>query len=51
MIEDIVDQLYEDEVIVINFNKAKEYRCRTNFQEKERQMILAGGKINFIKGE
>ena len=49
VIEDVVDQLEEDTIIVTNLNKAHEYKCAGNFQEKEKLMLLAGGKINYIK--
>ncbi len=51
VIENVCGQLEEKEVIVTNLNKGKEYVCVTNFQKKELEMVLAGGKINYIKGE
>jgi aconitate hydratase len=49
VIENVVDQLNGDVITVVNKTKGHEYKCKTNFQEKELKMVLAGGKINYIK--
>ena len=55
ILEDIVgmleDSQYKDEFDVIDTNNAKIYKCHGNFSDLEREMLLAGGKINYIKGE
>ena len=49
VIQDAPDQLENPEVIVINFDTGKEYKCVTNFSKAEKNIVLAGGKINYIK--
>ena len=51
VIQDAADQLEENEISVINFDTGKEYKCFTDFSELEKNIVLAGGKINYIKGE
>ncbi|MEG0291898.1 MAG: aconitate hydratase [Anaerovoracaceae bacterium] len=51
VIEDAINQVTNDILIVKNLTNGKEYRTITNFSDQEISMILAGGKINFIKGE
>ncbi len=53
ILEDIVDQLKESAfsgiITVVDIHAGKIYRCVANFSELEREMLLAGGKINYIK--
>ena len=51
VIQDAADQLEENEISVINFDTGKEYKCFTDFSELEKNIVFAGGKINYIKGE
>lgn len=51
IIKDIKNQLNQDEIIVENLSKNQEYITVNNFSELEKNLILAGGKINLIKGE
>lgn len=51
VIEDAINQVQNDILIVKNIDTGKEYRTITNFSDQETSMILAGGKINYIKGE
>ncbi len=49
-IKDAIGQMENDYIIVSNLTNGKEYKTHGNFSELEKQMILAGGKINLIKG-
>lgn len=49
VLQDVDVQLEDNEVSVINFDTGKEYKCITNFSKLEREIVLAGGKINYIK--
>lgn len=51
VIEDAINQLKNDTITVKNETNGKEYTVCGNFSSYEKQMILAGGKINLIKGE
>lgn len=51
VIADSVSQLENDKIIVEDVTKNIEIEAVTNFSELEKSMILAGGKINYIKGE
>ncbi|MEE1038461.1 MAG: aconitate hydratase [Eubacterium sp.] len=46
-----VEQVQNDTIIVKNITTGKDYEVSHNFSDLEKAMILAGGKINFIKGE
>jgi len=49
IIEDAVSQVQKPEVTIRNKSNGKEYKAATNFSDLEKAMILAGGKINYIK--
>lgn len=51
VIENAIAQLDGEAITVKNLTKGKEYKARGNFSDLEKKMILAGGKINLIKGE
>jgi aconitate hydratase len=48
-IDDAISQLENDEIIVKDADTGYEYRTYGNFTNLEKQMLLAGGKINLIK--
>ncbi|MEA4923213.1 MAG: aconitate hydratase [Eubacteriaceae bacterium] len=50
VIENAVDQVQNETVIVKDITAGKDIKTKTNFSELEIAMILAGGKINYIKG-
>jgi aconitate hydratase len=50
VIEDARAQLASDEIIVRSADTGTAYRTVGNFSDLEKQMLLAGGKINLIKG-
>lgn len=49
VIEDAKVQAAEDTIIVQNRTSGKSFRVKGGFSELETQMILAGGKINYLK--
>lgn len=51
VIENAVDQVQNDVIEVKNLTNGKTYEVLHNFSDLEKAMILAGGKINYIKGE
>lgn len=51
VIENAVDQVQNDVILVKNLTNGKTYEVSHNFSDLEKAMILAGGKINYIKGE
>ena len=51
VIEDAISQLDKDTITVKNLSDGAEYKVSGNFSDLEKKMILAGGKINLIKGE
>lgn len=51
VIENAREQVKNPVMTVKNESTGKEYRVKTGFSELETEMILAGGKINQIKGE
>lgn len=51
VIENAVDQVQNDVIEVKNITNGKTYEVLHNFSDLEKAMILAGGKINYIKGE
>lgn len=51
VIENAVDQVQNDLILVKNLTNGKTYEVSHNFSDLEKAMILAGGKINYIKGE
>ena len=51
VIENAIAQLDGEAITVKNLTNGKEYNARGNFSDLEKKMILAGGKINLIKGE
>lgn len=51
VIENARKQVKNPAIVVKNIDTGKEYKAKTNFSELETEMILAGGKINQIKGE
>lgn len=51
VIENAIAQLDSEAITVKNLTNGKEYKARGNFSDLEKKMILAGGKINLIKGE
>jgi aconitate hydratase len=50
VIENALEQVKNSVIIVKNADTGKEYKVKSNFSELEMEMILAGGKINQIKG-
>ncbi|MEG0156804.1 MAG: aconitase family protein, partial [Anaerovoracaceae bacterium] len=50
VIENAVEQVQNPQITVKNRTTGKEYLTDTNFSQLEIAMILAGGKINYIKG-
>ncbi|MGI6751184.1 MAG: aconitate hydratase [Anaerovoracaceae bacterium] len=50
IIEDVRNQLKNREIIVKDLKSGKEYITLGNFSQLERSMLLAGGKINMMKG-
>jgi aconitate hydratase len=51
VIENAREQVKNPVIVVKNIDTGKEYKAKTNFSELDTEMILAGGKINQIKGE
>ncbi len=51
MIKGAPDQIKDDTLIVTNVTTNEEYPVTGNFSPLEQTMLLAGGKINAIKGE
>ncbi len=51
VVENAVDQVQNDVILVKNLTNGKTYEVSHNFSDLEKAMILAGGKINYIKGE
>lgn len=49
VIENAVEQVKGNKVIVINKTQNTQYEMDLDISERERQMLLAGGKINLIK--
>lgn len=49
IIENAVKQVKNDTIIVKDLTNGKEYKTHSNFSDLEYEMILAGGKINYIK--
>ncbi len=50
VVEQAREQVKNSAIIVKNIDSGKEYKVLANFTELETEMILAGGKINQIKG-
>lgn len=50
VIENAVEQIKNSIITIKNIQNQKEYKAITNFSNLEIEMILAGGKINQIKG-
>lgn len=50
VIENAREQVKNPVMIVKNIDSGKEYKVKTSFSELDMEMILAGGKINQIKG-
>ena len=50
-IKNAVSQLDRDEITMENISNGKEYTLLNNFSPLEKNLILAGGKINYIKSE
>jgi len=50
VIENAREQVKNPVMIVKNIDTGKEYKVKTSFSELDTEMILAGGKINQIKG-
>lgn len=50
VIEQAREQVKNPAMVVKNIDSGKEYKVLSNFSELETEMILAGGKINQIKG-
>lgn len=51
IIKNAVSQLDRDEITMENISNGKEYTLLNNFSPLEKNLILAGGKINYIKSE
>ena len=51
VLEDAVAQVQNEELTVKNLTNGKSYQVLSNFSDLEKAMILAGGKINYIKAE
>ncbi len=51
VIKDVTSQLTSEIIKMDNYNTGKSYNLLHNFSTLEKNMILAGGKINYIKGE
>ena len=49
IIKNAVSQLDRDEITMENISNGKEYTLLNNFSPLEKNLILAGGKINYIK--
>lgn len=49
VIENAIEQVKGNTVIVKNKTQGTEYEMSLDVSERERQMLLAGGKINLIK--
>ncbi|MBE6030967.1 MAG: aconitate hydratase [Clostridiales bacterium] len=49
VIENAPSQVKANEIIVKNVNTGKEYKTLPNLSDLETEMILAGGKINYLK--
>ena len=43
-------EAFKDELDVVDTTAGKIYKCKGNFTDLEREMLLAGGKINYING-
>jgi len=50
-LKDAVAQMENEIVIIENKGNGKTYQVKTNLSQPEKEIILAGGKINQIKGE
>ncbi len=50
ILKDIKNQLNNSEIIATDADSGKEYRLNNEFSDLEKKMILAGGKINMIRG-
>lgn len=50
LIENAREQINNDPIIVKDTNTGREYETLGNFTELEKAMLLAGGKINMMKG-
>lgn len=50
-IADVVNQVENDIILVTNNETGKVYQAKANLTPPEKEIILAGGKINQIKGE
>lgn len=51
LLENAVEQVRSETVTVKNLTTGSSYETDTNYSDLEEAMILAGGKINYIKGE
>ena len=51
VIENAPAQIENDVIIVKNLTSGNEYKMVPGLSDLEKKMILAGGKINMIKGE
>ena len=49
IINDIKDALVKGEVKAINVTKEAEYKLKADLTEKEREVIKAGGRLNYLK--
>ncbi|WP_338626949.1 aconitate hydratase [Clostridium baratii] len=49
IINDIKDALVKGEVKAINVTKESEYKLKADLTEKEREVIKAGGRLNYLK--
>ncbi|MBQ9972191.1 MAG: aconitate hydratase [Firmicutes bacterium] len=49
VIENAPSQVKANEIVVKNVNTGKEYKTLPNLSDLETEMILAGGKINYLK--
>ncbi|MDD4366200.1 MAG: aconitate hydratase, partial [Eubacteriales bacterium] len=51
LMESALSQIKSPEITVKNLTTGEKYITETNFSETEKAIILAGGKINYIKQE
>nr|HUM56471.1 aconitate hydratase [Bacillota bacterium] len=51
VIENTLSQMKSPVITVKNLTTGEKYKTETNFSETEKGIILAGGKINYIKQE
>lgn len=51
VIEDADKQVMEEKIVVKNLTKNKEYETIGNFSDFEKQLLLFGGKINYLKSQ